>query len=134
MRRQTKNALKLSAHHASVALQMLIEDGKIAATDVARALRRREKTIKELRRRLETLERGSAPLSRRIAAARRAARRAAPRARRALTRAQKIARKAQGRYMAAIRRLSKDARAKVKAIRAQAGVEAAIKAAMEMTK
>ncbi|HTR04318.1 MAG TPA: hypothetical protein VMN82_14095 [Thermoanaerobaculia bacterium] len=130
MRRKTKKALKLSAEHAAAALQLLIEDGKIAAADVTRALRKREQLIKDLRVRLAALEKAARPAAGRVVrAGRRAARRAAPKARRALSRAQKVARRAQGHYLAALRRLSKDARAKVKAVRKQAGVAAAIKAA-----
>ncbi len=137
MRRKTKKALRLSAHHAGVALQMLVEEGKIAASDVARALKNREKMIKELRARLAALETAARPVARRLAtagrkAARRAARRAAPKARQAITRAQRVARQAQGRYMAAVRRLSADTRAKIKEIRKESGVDAAIKAAQKM--
>jgi pyruvate/2-oxoglutarate dehydrogenase complex dihydrolipoamide acyltransferase (E2) component len=135
VRRRTKKALKLTAHHAAIALQMLIHDGKIAAGDVAKALKRREKMIRELRRRLSALEDASRPAARKLAAAsRKAARRAAPRARKAITRAQKTARQAQGRYMAAVRRLSKDARVKIKRIRKQSGVDAAVRAALKMAK
>src|SRR5215813_3650035 len=45
VRRKTRKALKLSAEHATAALQMLIEEGKIAVADVARALKRREALI-----------------------------------------------------------------------------------------
>ena len=134
MRRKTRKALRLSAHHASVALQMLIEEGKIAAADVTRALQRREKLILEMRARLAALESASAPTIRRVAratrkATRRAVRRAAPKARKAITRAQRLARQAQGRYLAAIRTLSKEAKAKIQQIRKDSGVDAAIKAA-----
>ncbi len=133
MRRKTKKALKLSAHHASVALQLLIEDGKVAASDVRKVLANREKMIKDLRARLAALETAAAPVARRIArAGRRAARRAGPPAKKAISRAQRAARQAQGRYMAAIRRLSTDARTKIKAVRMQSGVAAAIKAAKKM--
>jgi hypothetical protein len=116
-----------------MALQMLLEEGKIAASDVARALRNREKMIKELRERLAALETAARPVARRLASAgRKAARRAAPRARKAITRAQRIARQAQGRYMAAVRSLSADARGKIREIRKQSGVDAAIKAALKM--
>lgn len=135
MRRRTKKELKLTAQHAAIALQMLIHDGKIAAGDVARALKRREKMIKELRKRLSALEDASRPAARRLAAAsRKAVRRAAPKARKAITRAQKTARQAQGRYMAAVRRLSKDARVRIKKIRKQSGVDAAVRAALKMAK
>ncbi len=133
MRRKTRKALKLSAEHAAVALQLLIQDGKVAAADVTRALKNREKMIKDLRARLTALEKAATPVARRLSrAGRKAARRAAPRARKAISRAQKAARRAQGRYLAAIRRLSKDARLKIKAIRTQSGVAAAIKAARSL--
>ncbi|HEY1434106.1 MAG TPA: hypothetical protein VGG65_01960 [Thermoanaerobaculia bacterium] len=134
MRRKTKKALKLSAEHAAVALHLLIQDGKVAAADVIRALKNREKMIKDLRARLSDLERTAAPVARRIAkAGRKAARRAAPGARKAVSNAQKAARKAQGNYLAAIRRLSRDARGRIKAIRKQSGVAAAINAAKKLT-
>ena len=49
-----------------------------------------------------------------------------PRARKAISRAQRIARQAQGRYMAAVRRLSKGARAKIREIRSRSGVDCAM--------
>ena len=128
MRQKTKKALRLSAHHAALALQMLVDDGKIAARDVTTALKRREKTIRELRARLSALGEDVAATVSKTAA------REAPRARRAITRAQRQARQAQGRYLAAIRKLSRQARVRVKAIRAQSGVDAAIRAAVKMAK
>ena len=113
VRRKTRKALKLSAHHAGVALSMLIEEGKIAAGDVARALERRKKIIKQLRARLSALEDVSGPAAHKLVnAGRSGIRRAAPRARKAISRAQRIARKAQGHYMAAVRPLSRGARVK----------------------
>jgi hypothetical protein len=135
MRRKTRKALKLSAEHAAVALNLLIQDGKIAAADVVKALKRREKMIQDLRARLNALEEAAAPVARRLAAdGRKAYLRARPKAKKAISRAQRIARQAQGRYMAAVRSLSKDARARIKAIRAESGVDAAIKAAVKMAK
>lgn len=133
MRRKTKKAFRLSAEHAAAALQLLIEDGKVAAADVTRALRRREDLIRDLKARLSALEEAARPAARRLAkASRRVARRARPQARRAVSRAQKLARQAQGRYLGAIRGLSKEARAKVQAIRKSSGVVAAIKAARSL--
>jgi len=133
VRRKTRKALNLSAHHAGVALHMLVEEGKIAAGDIAKALRNRERMIKELRKRLAALETSARPMARRLASAgRKAVRRAAPPARKAITRAQRVARQAQGRYMAAVRRLSADARARIREIRKESGVDAAIKAALKM--
>ena len=135
MRRRTRNALKLTARSAAVALQLLLEEGKIAAADVARALKHRERLIKDLRAKLAALESASMPVARKVVSAgRRAARRSAPRARKAITRAQKIARQAQGRYMAAVRRLSKDARVRIRQIREESGVDAAIEAARKLAK
>lgn len=135
MRRKTKKALKLTADHAAVALQLLLEEGKIAAGDITRALERREKTIREIRARLADLEHLSRPAVRRLASAgRRVARAARPRARKAVTRAQRLARQAQGRYMSAIRTLSKEARAKIREIREKSGIEAAINAALKTSK
>lgn len=128
MRRKTKKALRLSAHHASLALQMLVDDGKIAAKDVAAALKRREKTIRELRARLSALGEDVAASVAKTAA------REAPRARRAITQAQRRARQAQGRYLGAIRKLSRQARVRVRGIRAKSGVDAAIRAAVKMAK
>ena len=135
MKRKTKKALKLTAHHALIALNMLVEEGKIAAADIAGALKRREKLIKQLRAKLSALEEASVPVARRLASAgRKAVRRARPRAQKAISRAQKTARRAQGRYMAAVRRLSEDARVKIREIRKQSGVDASIKAALQMAK
>jgi hypothetical protein len=134
VRQKTRKALRLSAQHAGLALQMLIEEGRIAARDVARALKSRDKLIKELRARLAEIESVSQPVARRLASAgRKAVRRVAPRARKAITRAQRVARQAQGRYMAAVRSLSADARVKIREIRKQSGVDAAIKAALKMS-
>jgi len=107
---------------------MLVEDGKIAARDVTNALKRREKTIRDLRARLSALGDDVA------AAVAKTAARDAPKARRAISRAQRTARQAQGRYLGAIRRLSKQARARVKAIRAESGIDAAIRAAAKLAK
>ncbi len=128
MRRKTKKTLRLSAEHASLALQMLLEDGKIVAKDVTSALKRREKTIRDLRARLSALGEDVAASVAKTAA------REGPKARRAISRAQRTARQAQGRYLGAIRRLSKQARARVRAIRAESGIDAAIRAAAKMAK
>jgi hypothetical protein len=134
VRRKTKKALKLSARLAGVALQMLIEEGKIAAGDVARALKNRERLVKDLKARLSEIESISRPVARRVASAgRKAVRRAAPRARKAITRAQRAARQAQGRYMAAVRSLSQEARVKIREVRKESGVDAAIKAALKIS-
>lgn len=118
-RRKTFN---LAPSHAAHALSILIQDGKVKARDVARALRRREALIQELRARLAALGDGV------LAATRGRGRKPGRR----VSAAQRAARQAQGRYLAAVRRLSKADRAKVKAIREKSGVRTAIAAAKRM--
>jgi len=127
VRRKTVRAIQLSGHHAAQALQMLIEDGKIAGRDVINALKKREKTVDELRARLMAL---GEDVSDAVVKAAKSPR--AKRARKTISRAQRIARQAQGRYMAAVRQLSKEARKKVKAIRLKSGVDAAIREAKRL--
>lgn len=128
MRRKTVKAVQLTGQHAAYALQMLIEDGKIAGRDVVQALKRREKTVRELRARLTAL--GEDVSKSVVRAANGSAR--IQKARKQISKAQRTARQAQGRYMAAVRQLSKDARKKVKVIRAKSGVDAAIREARRL--
>jgi hypothetical protein len=106
---------------------MLIEDGKIAGRDVVQALKRRERTVRELRARLSAL---GEDVTRAVRSANGSPR--VKKARKQISDAQRTARRAQGRYMAAVRRLSKDARKKVKAIRIKSGVAAAIREARRL--
>jgi len=116
-----------------MALQMLVEDGKIATRDVLNALKRREATVADLKARLAALGEEAGPMTRRLeAAGRRAASRAPRKARKAISRAQRAARQAQGRYMSAVRTLSKQARARIKAIREKSGVDVAIREAKRL--
>jgi hypothetical protein len=127
VRRKTVKAVQLTGQSAAYALQMLIEDGKIAGRDVMAALKRREKTVRELRARLSAL---GEDVSAVVRAANGSAR--VKRARKQISKAQRTARQAQGRYMAAVRQLSRDARKKVKAVRARSGVDAAIREARRL--
>jgi hypothetical protein len=127
VRRKTVRAIQLSGHHAAQALQMLIEDGKIAGRDVINALKKREKTVEELRARLVAL---GEDVSNAVVKATKSPR--AKRARKTISKAQRTARQAQGRYMAAVRQLSKEARKTVKAIRLKSGVDAAIREARRL--
>ncbi|HEY2796715.1 MAG TPA: hypothetical protein VGK26_02395 [Thermoanaerobaculia bacterium] len=128
MRKKTVKAVQLTGEHAAYALQMLIEDGKIAGRDVVQALKRREKTVRELRARLVAL---GEDVSRAVVRAANDSPRV-QKARKQISKAQRTARQAQGRYMAAVRQLSKDARKKVKAVREKSGVDAAIREARRL--
>ncbi len=128
----------LSPDRAAQAVSILIHEGKLKLQDLARALQRREKMVNELRERLASLGEEVSGAASKIA--RRGRRKASPVTRkvgtktRRISKAQRAARQAQGRYLGAIRRLSVEARAKIKEIRAKSGVRAAIAAARRMGK
>jgi hypothetical protein len=138
-RRRRTRLPALRAEQALMALQILIQDGRIAAREVSRALARREKLVRELRARLSALGEGMAAAVIR-AARRRRVPKLKPRTRRAIrrraskaiTKAQRTARRAQGQYLGAIRQLSAASKAKVREIRKNEGVKAAIAAARKL--
>ena len=144
MPRHRKASLALSAEQARQALTVLVQEGKLAASEVRRALGRRDRLVRALRASLAALgedvgklgkkawNAGSLPILAGIGriTKRRAVRRAKPR----ISAATRKLYQQQGRYMAALRNLSKEQRAKVKAIREKSGVRAAIAAAKGMVK
>src|SRR5215467_10632998 len=119
----------------------MVSEGKLAARDVVRALERRQKLIHEIRQRLAALGESSAVLVSKVARdvkpilakrGRRAAKAGRAGAKRVISAATRAKYQAQGRYMAAVRRLSKPVRARIKKIREKSGVDAAVKAALAM--
>ena len=133
MKRRMRTAAlpRISAEQARQALQVLVAEGRLAAAEIARALARREKLVRELQARLASLgEEAGRALE--MAASPRGRKIARRRARKAITAAQRAARQAQGQYLGAIRRLSKASRAKVREIRKSDGVKAAITAAKKL--
>ena len=142
MARRRRSFLALSGQQAQAALGILLQEGKLAADEVRKALQRRDRLIKALRASLAALESGTANVGKRLFGVRasRKARKARTVTRRAARRKPRISpatRKLyqqQGRYMAALRPLSKEARAKIKVIREKSGVQAAISAAKRMAK
>ena len=139
-----RRALQISADDALHAVHVLLHDGKILARDVARAIERREKLVRQLRAKLVELGDESARVAGRlrrqaapkVAAAGRSIDKALGVARRrgkkVISRARQAAYRAQGRYMAAVRTLPKTARVRIKKIRQSSGVAAAIRAAKKM--
>jgi hypothetical protein len=120
---------EITAQEAHAALRWLNATGKVTARQIAVALRKREALAEEIRRRLEEL--GGEGL--RFLRSREALRRApAKRLRRRVSAKARATWKTQGRYLGAVRRLSKSDRAKVKAIREKSGVRAAITAARKL--
>jgi hypothetical protein len=141
MARRRRSALALSAEHARQALAILVQEGKLKAADVRKALQRRDRLVRALRASLAALESGAdkvarqfrgSPFSlgRKAKAAKRPTKRRKPR----ISAATRKLYQQQGRYMAAVRPLSKEQRAKVKAIRDKSGVRPAIAAAKRMAK
>jgi hypothetical protein len=129
-RRRQAN-LRIGPVQAVQALSVLVSEGKIAARELYSALKRREKLIRDLRDRLAALERFT-PFPMKPGSVKRAAREVSRKAKRRISAATRAAWAAQGRYMAAVRRLPKAARVKIKAIREKSGVAAAIAAAKRM--
>jgi hypothetical protein len=140
MARRRRTPLTLSAEHARQALAILVQEGKLRASEVKKALQRRDRLIRALRASLAALETGAVSVGKRLKAS-------FPMARRAKTAKRKMARRKprisaatrkmyqqQGRYMAAVRQLPEASRAKIKAIRVKSGVRAAIAAAKRMAK
>jgi hypothetical protein len=129
-----KSSLAISADQARQALAILVNEGKLAVRDVHGALARREQLIREIRERLHGLGVEGVALAgdiRDVAVARfkKAATDTREPRRKAVSAAVKATREAQGRYLGAIRRLSKSARKQIRAIREKSGVKAAIAAA-----
>jgi hypothetical protein len=123
----------LSPDRAAQALSILIHEGKLKAQDLARALRRRERLIRELTGKLSSLGHEASRAVASVGGER--GPHAAPRRKPGkISKAQRSARQAQGRYLGAIRRLPATAKAKVKAIRKKSGVRTAIAAAKRMAK
>jgi hypothetical protein len=121
----------LSPDQAHAALRWLHATGKVRTADIVGALKKREQLVAEIKARLEVLGGeglrylGPASFRRRAGASRRR--------RKPSAKAQAVWR-LQGRYMAAVRRLPKATRAKMKAIREKKGVLAAIAAANRMAR
>ena len=125
MKRKTPITLKIRPEHAAHALHTLIAEGKLTAKDITNALERREKLISALRYRLAALQSGAIFANKNVG-------KNVPRKRRRLTAARRAALRLHGQYLGTVRPLSKEAKAKVRAIRETKGVRAAIAAAREM--
>jgi hypothetical protein len=132
MTKRRRSSLALSAEHARQALAILVQEGKLRASEVKKALQRRDRLIRALRASLAALETGAVSVGKRIrgslpmARKARTAKRKITRRKRRLSAATRKMYQQQGRYMAAVRQLPKAGRAKIKAIREKSGVRAAI--------
>jgi hypothetical protein len=138
MSRHRRPFLTLSGEQAYQAFALLVDEGKLAVGEVRRAVQRRDRLIRALRARLAALETGASSVGKRLfKGSRSIARKARISKRRRKPRISAATRKIyqqQGRYMAALRNLSKQQRAKIKAIREKSGVRTAIAAAKQMAR
>jgi hypothetical protein len=133
MPRRLRSNRGISAERAHQALAVLVHEGKLKAAEVWRALERRERILNELKGRLEAL---GGDLKGMVAknAPSRMGRRRAEKPQRKASKARRAAMAMHGKYLGAIRQLSKANRAKAKAIREKSGVRAAIAAAKRMAR
>jgi hypothetical protein len=142
MAKRWRSSLALSEEHARAALAVLIQEGKLRAGEVQKALQRRNRLIRDLRAKLAALEAAVVKAGRQVlkngffpmAGKRKTAKRRAARRKPRISAATRKIYQQQGRYMAALRPLPKTARAKIKTIREKSGVRAAIAAAKRMAK
>jgi hypothetical protein len=142
MTRRRRSALALSGEHAQQAIAILVQEGKLKASEVGKALQRRDRLIKALRASLSALEQGVGRLGRQFKDSPfpMASRWVKPANRKRVRRKPRISAatrkiyQQQGRYMAALRNLSKQQRATIKAIREKSGVRTAIAAAKQMAR
>jgi hypothetical protein len=136
MARRPRQSLALSGEHAQQALAILIQEGKLAASEVKKALQRRDRLVRALKASLAALEAGVVKVGRQfkdspfaVGRQAKAAKLSTKRRKPTISAATRKIYQQQGRYMAALRQLSKADRAKIKAIREKSGVRAAIAAA-----
>ena len=137
MARSKRSRLSLTADEAQKALTFLIHEGRLTAKSVQKALQRREKVVREVRDRLaalgtEAVGFGVSATRAGVAGLRRVEKASRKPRRKAVSAAVKRGRQLQGQYMAAVRRLSKDTRKQIKALREKSGVKEAIAAAKRM--
>jgi hypothetical protein len=136
--RRRRSSLTVTAEQAHQALTFLVHEGKLAASEVRKAFGRREKLIREIRDRMAALggegfglvERTNKGASRALRTAEKASRPA----RKRVSAVRKAAMWRQGKYLAALRPLSAQDRAKVKAVLKANGWAAAMAEAKRMTK
>jgi len=123
--------LAVIGQQARQILAVLISEGKIRERDARLALARYRKRVEQLRAELQRLEGGDAPFPRQRRAERtvRRVRRAKP-----ISAKRRKAMRQQGQYLAAIRPLKAQDRAKVKAIRTEKGFAAAVAQARRLAK
>jgi len=120
----------LSGDEAIAALRWLVAQGQLSVRQLEKALARRDRLVREIREQLEVLGGEGVVLARGPEALNRRGRRGRPQKR--VSAIQQAAWRAQGRYLAAVRRLPKAERARVRVIRKKKGMRAAMAAAKRL--
>lgn len=128
MARRKHRFPRLSPEQAHAALRWLHTIGKVRRSDIVGALKRRDRLVAEIKKRLKQLGGERLRFLRGPEALKRPARRKAKR----VSAKARAAWRAQGKYLGAVRRLAAGDRAKVKAIREKSGVRAAIAEAKKL--
>jgi hypothetical protein len=137
-KRRRGSVVSISAERAQQALAYLVHEGKLGIREIEKALSNRDRLIREIRERMEALGIEGARVGKRLrkraaaglASAEKSTRK---RRRKAVSVATRAARQAQGQYMAAVRRLSKSAKKRIRVIRKSSGVKAAVAAAKKLS-
>jgi hypothetical protein len=127
---QRRRFPSISGDAAIAALKWLVARQKIKAKDVTAALKQRERLVEEIRERLEALGSDGLRLLGPRAVSGRA--RGQRRRKKPISKARQAAWRAQGRYLAAVRRLPKASRLQVRTIREKKGMKAALAAAKKL--
>ncbi len=136
-KRRRGSVMAISAERAHEALTYLVHEGRLGAREIEKALANRDRLIREIRERMAALGVEGVRVGKRLGKSAAAGIRSAEKAtrkdrRKAVSAATKAAQRAQGQYMSAVRRLSKEARLKIKEIRKSSGVKVAIAAAKRL--
>lgn len=128
MARRKSRFPELTAEDAHAALRWLAATGVVKAKQITDALKKRQQMLKDIKRQLEAF--GSEGV--RFLRAGEPLKGLPPKRRKRPSARARAAWRAQGEYMGTTRQLSAANRAKVKAVRAKAGVRAAIQAAKKL--
>lgn len=126
--------MRFSAEESRKILSVLIDGRHVTVNQARAALKKFDRTVADLKSRLAALESGTASPGGRRTRARVRRKTTLTRRPRKVSARRKKSMRDQGRYLAAVRPLKKSDRAKIKKIRAEKGLAAALKEARRLTK
>jgi hypothetical protein len=126
--------MRFGAEESRKILSVLIDARRVTASQASAALKRFNRTVAELKSRLAALESGTVSAGPRRGRARVRRRRRVAQRRGRVSAQRKKSMRDQGKYLAAVRFLRKPERVKIKKIRADHGLTAALKEAGRLAK